>query len=246
MPKSQIIKDIVEDAVPLSKSLYRLYVLALDVKNTKLANWALCESKGYAESDNVPEYRKIRTGNLTYSGLNHRFQVKNVHLSLGWIPENLHDTLMDICSTEGIELIESYAKEPHGMGIDRSNLSGYVRTATGGDVQCASITQHIPQSFYTGICAEVKSKTIQALIELEKKYGNLDGLGIDISRKRPQEIIAENDSLNRMVLNVNVPTQEPEKETFFSKFAWNVIAPIVTAVAGAIIGALLMAHLGLS
>lgn len=246
MPKSQIIKDIVEDAVPLSKSLYRLYVLALDVKNTKLANWALSELKGYTSPDVVPEYRKIEIGNFTYSGLNNRFQVKNIHLSLGWIPENLHAALMDIRSTEGIELIESYAKEPNGIGIDRGNLSGYVRKATNGDVQCTSITQHIPQSFYVGICAEVKSKMIQALIELEKKYGNLDGLGIDISSKKPQEIIAENDSLNRMVLNVNVPAQEPEKETLSSKITWNLITPIITGVVGAIIGAALLAYLGLS
>ena len=87
---------------------------------------------------------------------------------------------------------------------------------------------------------------IQALIELEKKYGNLDSLGIDISRKKPQEIVAENDLLNRMVLNVNVPAQEPAKETLSSKITWNLITPIITGVVGAIIGAALLAYLGLS
>ena len=83
MPKSQIIKDVVEDVVPLSKSLYRLYVLALDVKNSKLADWALCELKGYKKSDELPAYRKTKSVSLTYSGLNGHFQVKNIHLPLG-------------------------------------------------------------------------------------------------------------------------------------------------------------------
>lgn len=245
LPKSQIIKDVVEDVVPLSKSLYRLYVLALDVKNSKLADWALCELKGYKKSDELPAYRKTKSASLTYSGLNGHFQVKNIHLPLGWVPEELHDTLMDVRACEGIELIESYAKEQNGMGIDRSDLSGFVRNATGGDVQCTSITQHIPQTLYSGICAEVKSKMIQALIELEKKYGNLDNLGIDISTKKPQQVDADNDSLNRMVLNVNVPYQKPPEEKLSSKITWNLIIPIITAVAGAIIGAALLAFLGL-
>lgn len=245
MPKSQIIKDIVEDSVPLSKSLYRLYVLSLDVKNTKLSEWALSELKGYQKTDNIPEYRKTKSANFTYSGLNGNFQVKNIHLPLGWIPEELHDALINVHSCEGIELIENYAKEQNGMGIDRSDLSGFVRKATDGTVQCTSITQHIPQSLYSGICAEVKSKMIQALIELERKYGNLDNLGIDISNKKPQEIIADNDSLNRMVLSVTVPQQEPTKEKLTSKITWNLVVPIITAVAGAILGAALLAYLGL-
>lgn len=246
MPKSQIIKDLVEDTIPLSKSLYRLYVLALDMKNSKLADWALHELKGYSKSDNVPAYRKTQSINFTYSGLNGTFQVQNVHLSLGWIPEDMHEGLINISAYQGIELIENYAKAENSIRIDRSNLAGAVCTATDEGVNCTSIMQHIPQSFYAGIIAEVKTKMIQALIALEKKYGNLDNLGIDTSNTKPQQLIADNDSINRMVFNVNVPAQEPTIETFFSKIAWNVIAPIITAVVGAIIGAALMAHLGLS
>ena len=246
MPKSQIIKDIVEDAVPLSKSLYRLYVLALDVKNTKLANWALQELSGYSNSTDVPAYRKTQSINFTYSGLNGTFQVQNVHLSLGWIPEDMHERLINISACQGIELIENYAKAENSIRIDRSNLAGAVCAATDEGVNCTSIMQHIPQSFYAGIIAEIKTKMLQALIVLEKKYGNLDNLGIDISNTKPNQLIADNDSINRMVLNVNVPAQESEKETIFSKITWNVIAPIITGVAGAIIGATLMAYLGLS
>ena len=246
MPKSQIIKDIVEDAVPLAKSLYRLYVLSLDVKNNKLSEWALSELKGYQKTDSIPEYRKTKSANFTYSGINGRFQVSKIHLPIGWIPEELLDRLINIDASEGIDLIENFAREQNGMAIDRSDLAGFVSKATKGDVQCTSINQHIPQSFYAGICAEVKSKMIQALFELERKYGNLDNLGIDISNKKPQELIADNDSLNRMVLNVTVPQQEPPKEKLTSKITWNLLVPVITAVAGAILGAALLAFLGLS
>lgn len=246
MPKSQIIKDLLEDTIPLSKSLYRLYALSLDVKNSKLADWALQELRGYSDADDVPPYRKTKSINFTYSGLNGTFQVRNVHFSLGWIPEDMHEELINIRACEGIELIERYAKTENSIRIDRSNLAGTVCATTDDGVNCTSIMQHIPQSFYAGIVAEVKTKMLQALIALEKKYGNLDNLGIDISNTKPNQLIADNDSINRMVLNVNVPAQESEKETIFSKITWNVIAPIITGVAGAIIGAALMAYLGLA
>jgi hypothetical protein len=60
MPKSQIIKDIVEDSVSLERSLNRLYVIARDVNNKQLSQWADIELNGYKDTDDVPDYRRTK------------------------------------------------------------------------------------------------------------------------------------------------------------------------------------------
>lgn len=73
MPKSKVIVDAVNGAVPLERTLRRLEVLAHDVGNEKLERWAECEIKGYDVSE-VPDYRIVSSLNFTYSGINGNFR----------------------------------------------------------------------------------------------------------------------------------------------------------------------------
>ncbi len=107
-----------------------------------------------------------------------------------------------------------------------------------------SIWQEIPHSFFQAVCSAVKSKMLIALLELEKKYGNLDNLGIDISDQNTKEIEKSNAELNKMILNVNLPQENKEKESLSDKIAWNVIVPIITGVIGAALGALITSCFG--
>ncbi len=96
MPKSQIIKDIVEDSVSLEKSLTRLLVLAKDVRNSKLVQWAEKELKGYKEDADIPNYRRTESKELQYSGINNRFQVTSIPLPIGWISKDIMDQIFPI------------------------------------------------------------------------------------------------------------------------------------------------------
>jgi hypothetical protein len=120
-----------------------------------------------------------------------------------------------------------------------------VHAATDEMVTCTSIHQIIPQSFYQHICAQVKTKMIIALMELEKSYGNLDALGIDISDKQPIQVDTANADLNRAVFHINVPSQEVRKEPWYSKIAWRIVIPITTAIFGAVIAAVVIKQFGL-
>lgn len=244
MPKSQIIKDIVEDSVSLEKSLTRLFVIAKDVNNKRLAQWAENELNGYKKLDDVPEYRHTRSTMFKYSGINGNFQVKNVPLPKGWIKSDILDAITAIVIRDGIKYIESLASSENSASRDLSELAGAIGEATDGAVSCTSIQQIISQSFYQRICAEVKNKMILALMELEKVYGNLDTLGVDISDKRPVQVEAINDDLNRTIF-INLPSPETKKDPWYSKIAWNVFIPIFTAIAGAIIGAIAIQYFGL-
>lgn len=246
MPKSQIIKDIVEDRVSLEQSLNRLYILARDVKNEPLAQWATKELNGYTTEDVLPDYRKERNLELKYSGINNRFQMTNQPVQNGWLPEEVIESLSDIQIREGIHSVYDFAASSMTVTRDLSYLAGTIYRATNGGVQCLSIQQIIPNVLFQKVCDTVKHKMIEALLELEKKYGCLDELGIDVSDKKPYQLEVDNAELNRTVLNINVPAPEKTKEKISSKIAWNVVIPIIIAVIGTVVASIVIKYFGLA
>lgn len=245
MPKSQIIKDVVESTVSLEQSLTRLYVIAGDLNNTQLAQWATQELNGYKKGSVVPDYRKSRCFLLHYSGINGQFQVTNSPLPKGWLRPEIADIVANVEVRDGIRAVEGFASSESGAKVQRAELAGDISAATHGEVICSSITQTIPASVFQAVCSEVRLKIITALTELEKQYGCLDELGIDISDKKPKQIQAQNDKLNQIVLNVNLPAQSERKTPWYSKVAWNIVIPIIVGVLCTVITALVIKFLGL-
>lgn len=245
MPKSQIIKDIVEDAVPLEKSLTRLMVLAKDIENDKLAKWAEKEIQGYSREDDLPEYRIIKSRQFVYSGINGNFKVKNTPLPEEWMGKGVAKQVAELYNYDGIKYLSSLAEAEHMPCVDLSRFAGNVSIATGDAVQCTEIYQKIPQSLYQGICNTVKMKMLTALLELEKKYGCLDDLGIDISNRNAVQIKTDNDSLNEAVFNITLSKEPEKKVSWYAKITWNVVAPIITGVLGALLSAMAIKYFNL-
>lgn len=245
MPKSQIIKDVVESLVSLEQSLTRLYVIAGDLNNTQLAQWATQELNGYRKDATVPEYRKARCYLLYYSGINGQFQVTNAPLPKGWLRPEIAEFVSNVMILDGIRSVEGFASSEKGATTYRSELAGDVSAATQGEVMCSSITQIIPASIFQAVCSEVRLKIVTALTELEKQYGCLDDLGIDISDKKPQQIQAQNDKLNQIIFNVNLPAPYDQKTPWYSKIAWRIVVPIIVGVLCTVITALVIKLLGL-
>lgn len=179
MPKSQLIKDIVTEKTSIEQALNELYILACDIDDKGIMEWATNELNGYSNDQELPSYRVVMSAHFTYSGINSRFQVKNVAFPIEWIPK---DSLEECCTfkeRENICSIIQHSMEKGGMMIDHSYLAGHVNKASGGMVACTSIYQHIPQAFFSGIQQTVKTKIIQILMEMEKKYGALDSLEVE-------------------------------------------------------------------
>ena len=246
MPKSQIIKDIVENRVSLEQSLNRLYILAVDVKNTRLAEWAQKELNGYAATDTLPEYRCANCFHFKYSGLNGGFQATKAPLPTDFLKTETLEKYSCVDMYDGIRYIEELSNLNKPAVRDLTFLAGEIATVTDGMVSCFSIYNEIPPSIPQRICAIVKSKMLTALLALEKEYGNLDSLGIDISEKKQVQIEADNDALNRTIFNINLPnTIYEKKQPWYSKIAWNIVFPIITAIVGAVVAAIVIQWLKL-
>lgn len=243
MPKSKIIVDVVNGSVSLEQSLRRLEVLAHDVGNKELELWAECELGGYGEQ-NVPEYRVARNClSFTYSGINgYALKVENVPLSITLLSKETLDAIKDIPYSQGIAFMTKMAEGGSMTYLDRSVLAAEVTKTSKGALQCYSIRQGVPASFYVRVVSEVTTRLIKALTMLEEQYGILDDLGIVIeSGRRASE---NNSSINSVVLNYSGGAPDKE-EKLGSKVAWNVLTPIVSAVLGAVLSALAVKYFGL-
>ena len=235
MPKSHIIIELIDDLVPLNKSLTRLLVLAKDVDNKALYSWASKELKGYDKDiDSLPDYRICQSVDFMYSGFNKNVQVTKVPLPKSWFPEEILSKISTAYLYEGIKTIEELKNSERPSVINYTELAGYISEQSDGLISCTSIYGNVPKSALEKIIDSVKERALLALIEMEKKYGVLDELFIDISNEKKSEIDYNNKELNRMVLNINVPNQMG-KDSVPSKIAWNIIVPILTAVGSSII-----------
>lgn len=143
MPKSQIIKDIVENHVPLEQSLNRLYILAVDVKNTQLAEWARKELNGYDATDALPEYRCAKCSHFKYSGFNGEFQVTRAPLPRGALKAETTKKYSRVDMYDGVRYLEELSSSDRPGVRDLTFLAGEVAMVTDGAVSCVSIYNEI-------------------------------------------------------------------------------------------------------
>ena len=69
---------------------------------------------------------------------------------------------------------------------DLTAMAGIVRAKTG--ISCTSIKQLVPKNVIENLISAIKSKLLKVLIKLDKEYGCLDELDIDITEKDPEEV----------------------------------------------------------
>lgn len=167
----------------------------------------------------------------------------NVALPLGMISAETYEKIKNVVICDGLGAIERFVQDEASPVRDLSRLAAEVSMNTEKMVACTSIQQEVPSTFFRRIQAVVKNKMITAFCELEREYGCLDKLTIDITKHRRAKVISNNNTINEAVLNVSI--QEVPKEPWYSKITWKVIIPIIITIVGAVVGALLLRFLGL-
>lgn len=247
MPKSKIIKAIVDDEVSLVQSLTRLQVIAYDLKNKELEKWAGNELVGYSSEDDVPEYRHAKSINFTYSGINNMVhQVKNVPLDPGFLGMDVLEQIAEVHFTQSITAFEALLEGPEpSIHLDRSIFASKVDKNSNGRIQCFFIGQTIPKSFIQNACSEIKNRLLKSLLLLEEEFGCLDELDIDVGNQPSSKIERVNYKINSGVLHIQVDPPVQKEEPMGSKIAWNVIVPIITAVIGGLLVIIAQTLLGL-
>jgi hypothetical protein len=201
MAKSKIIKDFARESVNIVSVLKQLKVLLSDLDGAdKAKEWINHELSGYSKDDELPEYRKTG-GNLKGTFMNYTLKVSNVNIPLVMnTPEDISEPLHTIVFYESLPTLAELKK----------NASGIVRKEIGGDfypllMKYAGVSMTAPLGIWvessdtaiSEVISKVEEKTLDILLYLEKEFGSLDNLELDLSEKNE-------DDLKHVVYQINV------------------------------------------
>lgn len=199
MAKSKIIKELANNEITMEVALNRLLIIASDLNNDDLADWAATELHGYGKDMELPEYRKKKSMHFTYSGINGGFQVTNLPFTYYNIISEHDEDAFDVPIMDSITTLQDFLdnNDSQSYGRDFTYLSGAVYKKTG--ISCTSIIQHVPLNLLQNILSEIKTRLLRVLIKLDKEYGSLDSLDVDVTDKTPEEVAEINKIVNNYI-----------------------------------------------
>ncbi|MGN0318615.1 MAG: hypothetical protein ACI4E1_11865 [Lachnospira sp.] len=212
MAKSKIILDLANSSVDTMTALKRAKVLLLELGNDKLLEWVNCEIAGYPSDAEVPEYRVVQ-GNLMGSyfkgSMANHMKWNNVSLPLGKMPDEIRDKILNVPFHEGVDalkkVLESTDDEERQLGatlpaeffpiIAKCNNDPYMNIISARVV--------IGSQFVQNIFSVVENKLLDIFMILEKEFGNLDSLDIDVSGKSEEELHKISERMVVVIYNDN-------------------------------------------
>ena len=235
---SKILNDIATDSISLTECLQRLLIISNKTGNSELSEWCSKELMGYKNKEELPDYRKVKSRNIVYSGINGSYQVTNQPMQPGYLNQDTLKQLEDVYLFENISDVEKRKDQKDSLSRDLTFLSGEVYNNTkdellGIGVQCTSIRQIIPQQLYSDVYSAVKTRVINLLCYFEEKGVNVDNLDISKNKENKEE---NTQVFNKIVVEGNVYTPQREEK----KIMWNIIIPIITCIVGGIISGVLV------
>ena len=191
MARSAIIKDLANSTVDTMTALKRAKVLFAELGNDNLLEWVSYEIAGYPADANLPDYRKVRgrlVGSYIKGSMASHMKWTNVSLPLGTMPDNIQEALLSVYFREGVGALRQLAessKEDGQLGKTIAPDFFPVIATYNNDpyMYITSANVLIGPQLIQDVFSTVESRLLDALIVLEKEFGNLDELDIDISAK---------------------------------------------------------------
>lgn len=210
MAKSKIIKDLANSNIDTITALKRAKVLFSELGNEKLLNWVNFEISGYPLDADLPSYR-IEQGSLMGSymkgSMASHMKWTNVSIPLGKMPEDIKKEMLSIKFSEGVEALKQLADE-YSTGDKKlgkvipADLFPAIATFN-NDPYMIITSAHVTVATHSiyNIFSMIESKLLDTLLLLEKEFGNLDELDLDIASKSPEELSQISDKITVIIYN---------------------------------------------
>jgi hypothetical protein len=207
MAKSKIIKELANNEISIDVAISRVLIIASDIGNEELARWAEKELNGYTDKDVLPDYRIAKNTQFLTSGIVGNLKFTNSPIAL----ERIVGHPLPAYIADGVRTIEGIVTNgaEAEYGRDLSSYSGLVLQKTGRP--CYSITQTVSHTTFSGILNNIKTILLKILLELDKTFGNLDDLDIDVSGKNPDEIQKVNQTIINIIIDKHVEIGDKNK-----------------------------------
>ena len=188
MAKSKIIKDLANGQVDLSVSLKRAKVLLNGFEKKEILQWVKYESEGYSDSVIIPEYRQIK-GSLKGTFIVGYMQYSNADIPIVGMEREIRDTIETCYIRQSIETLKTALKNENasfGKPISPDWFNEFMRYSNIDMIVNASV--QIDLTCILNIFSVVENKLIDIFLLLEKEFGCLDELDLDLTQKDSKEI----------------------------------------------------------
>lgn len=186
MGKSQIIKDLANGTVDLHTSLKRAKVIFQEIGSEDLSRWVRNELEGYKDKEDVPEYRKVR-GSLVGCYIAGGVKCENIAIPTNNVDEDVVNGLLVNYAKQSVFTLQHAIAENHSFERPLVDYEcEYLSQKTGCYIYKASV--QTDNSTIVDILPQVESILMELLCYIEKQFGNLDDLDIDIDSKSEREM----------------------------------------------------------
>lgn len=209
MTRSQIIKDLANSKCDLSTALKRTKVLIKLLGDEKILKWINCEIEGYKDDDEIPEYRKFLgdfVGTYIVGTMGQHVKYSNVSIPLGKMPEEQRNMLLTASVKQGISTLEQMLKDSStrfAKNVPADIYRAIEKFVNNPLFSIASGDVIYDKMQIMDIIPHVENTLLDMLLLLEKEFGNLDELDIDVDSKDEEQLESIHNSLCVMVFNDN-------------------------------------------
>ncbi len=190
MQRSKIIVELVKDEINVVQAMDILYLLLQDITDEKIKKWLDCEIDGYSESDEIPDYRILKA-NIKGNYIGGRLQCTNQDIPIK--PEYVEEYSKVIITSSVREISQMAVAEKesdeHCLALPLHSILAQQISLVNGEV--LSARRELSIYAHTNLLSQIKSKVLKILIELEKKYGNLDNYYIDFSNTSTEKEVVK-------------------------------------------------------
>lgn len=211
MAKSQIIKDLANGVVDTQTALKRAKVLLQEFDNEEILHWVNYEIEGYPDDVDVPEYRVIGGqlyGSYFKGSMASHITYTHVPISLGNLTKEEKNDITTVKIGQGIEALkgiiaQSEKNEKSGLvkpiPAEFYPLIAHANNDMGMIITTACVELNMPKVL--NIFPKIESKLLDILAYLEKQFGKLDDLDIDIESKSADELKSITNHIYVMIYN---------------------------------------------
>jgi len=192
MAKSKIIKQIARGEVNTETALKQLKLLLAEFPDQNLLTWVNKELTGYDKADELPAYRSF-AGTLKGSYLNYSIHVRNVGIPLG---ADAPEAISKFCNTvefrESLSALRLLAERDSngelGVNVPPDFFPLLMKYSLLTMTALLNARVIVGSASIANVFSEVDNRILDILMLLEREFGCLDELDIDLKDKTQEEV----------------------------------------------------------
>ena len=187
MAKSNIIKNFINSNMDINTALQNLMAILYCLEDENLINWANKELSGYDSINELPEYRKLK-GRVMASYIVGNMKYSNAPFIISHLDDDIQENLININLYSSISTLEEMKNKGESRIGKPIPPEFYILLQENTNAHIIEASVNTDLSSINDVISKVRGKILKTLLFLEKEFGNLDELDIDISIKNKEEL----------------------------------------------------------